>query len=508
MAKDKLLTIDAGTTGCKSAVFDERGVALCAVKREYATQYPKPNWAEQDMGAILSAVYDSVRELLTQVRAADVACVGLSGTMNGCIAVGERGELLYPNIIHSDTRSDAQVRQIESVIPKDAFYRLTGNRLDEHFTLPKLLWLKAHRPDVFRRTRWVLNTKDYIYGQMTGQMGTTDFSDASLTTMLDIHKKDWARDLLGELDIPGAILPRILPGHDITGSVTRATAALTGLLPGTPVAIGGGDGSCAGRGAGLGAPGSAYCCIGSSAWVGQLTEQPLIDPHMRMMNYIDMSGDVNHALGTIQTGAAAYDWAVLNLLGGAQGGDVHAGPDYYRIESMARKIEPGAEGVLFLNTLMGERTPYWDPNTRGCLMGFSLYHDQCHVARAVYEGVAMSLNQVVRIMEDCGQAIRTPIILTGGGARSGLWPDILASVFELPVKVHITPGEGASLGAAMAAGVGVGIFKDYEHATSIVRARSTHEPNPGWVKQYEKVFRIYRSMYERLKPLFDGIAGV
>ena len=508
MAKDKLLTIDAGTTGCKSAVFDVRGVALCAAKREYRTEYPRPNWAEQDMSAILAAVYDSVRELLSQVRPSDVACVGLSGTMNGCIAVDGQGELLYPNIIHSDTRSDEQVRQIEKAITKQDFYQLTGNRLDEHFTLPKLLWLKAHRPDVFRKMRWVLNTKDYIYGRMTGNMGTTDFSDASLTTMLDIAKKEWAETLLSDLGVPRNILPRILPGHDISGCVTNQTAVQTGLLAGTPVAIGGGDGSCAGRGAGLGAPGSAYCCIGSSAWVGQLTREPLIDPMMRMMNYIDMSGDVNHALGTIQTGAAAYDWAVSNLLGGAHGGDVHAGPDYYRIESMARQIEPGAEGVLFLNTLMGERTPYWDPNTRGCLMGFSLYHDQRHVARAVYEGVAMSLNQVVRIMDDCGEAIRTPIILTGGGARSGLWPDILASVFQLPVKVHITPGEGASLGAAMAAGVGIGMFRDYEHATGIVRARSAHEPNPAWVARYAQVFSIYRNMYERLKPLFDDIAAL
>ncbi len=508
MAQDMLLTIDAGTTGCKCAVFDRRGNALCAAKREYLTDYPRPNWAEQDMFVILSAVHQCVRELLSQVRAADVACIGLSGTMNGCVAVDDHGQLLYPNIIHSDTRAEAEVKRIESVISQRDYYQLTGNRLDEHFSLPKILWLKQHRPEVYRRTRWFLNTKDYIYGSLTGQMGATDYSDASLTAMLDIRKKEWAGALLRELGIDLGILPRILPGHDVSGRVTREVAQRTGLVAGTPVAIGGGDGACAGRGAGLSGPGSAYCCIGSSAWVSQLTKEPLLDPEMRILNYIDMSGDVNHALGTIQTGAAAYDWAVQNLLGGAQGGDVHAGPDYYRIESMARQIEPGAEGVLFLNTLMGERTPYWDPNTRGCLVGFSLYHDQRHVARAVYEGVAMSLNQVVRIMRECGEPIQSSVILTGGGARSGLWPDIFASVFGLPVRVHMAPGEGTPLGAAIAAGVGVGVFGSYEEAAAIVRTRSAHEPNPAWVQRYEQVFDVYSKIYCRMKPLFDGIAAL
>lgn len=504
MDKELILTCDAGTTGCKCSVFDARGVALCSVKREYETEYPKPNWAEQNMARILAAIYDGIRELLTQVRAADIACVGLSGTMNGCVAVDAAGQLLYPNIIHSDSRSWREAKKIEATISGHDFYQLTGNRLDHHFTLPKILWLREHRPDVYKKTRWWLNTKDYIYGRMTGHMGVTDYSDASLSTMLDIKNRRWATDLVTSLHLDVDTLPEIRPGHDVSGLVTRETAALTGLLRGTPVAIGGGDGACAGRGAGLFEPGSAYCCIGSSAWVSQLTRDPLLDDQQRIFNYLDMNGEVNHTLGVIQTGAAAYDWGVNNLLGNASAGDVHSTPSYYHIESMARQIEPGAEGVLFLNTLMGERTPYWDPNTRGCLIGFSLYHDQRHVARAIYEGVAMSLNQVVQIMKECGHPVKS-IMLTGGGARSGLWPDIFASVFNQTTSVHMAPGEATSLGAAIAAGVGIGVFKSYEQAASIVHTRSVHEPNPAWAQRYEQVFQVYRNIYTHVKPLFDEI---
>ena len=172
---------------------------------------------------------------------------------------------------------------------------------------------------------------------------------------------------------------------------------------------------------------------------------------------------------------------------------------------MARQIQPGAEGVLFLPTLMGWRTPYWDVNTRGCLMGFTLYHDRRHIARAVYEGVAFALNSCAEVMTECGAPMKS-MMLTGGGARSGLWPDILASVFGLTAQVHQTPGETTSLGAAIAAGVGVGLFNGYGDAANVVRVRSTHAPNPQWQKIYPEVYAIYADIYDHIRPLNDRIS--
>ncbi len=500
MEKNLILTCDAGTTGCKVSIFNTDGQALFSVRRDYPTLYPRPNWAEQDPDQILEAVFDGIRELLQQVNPQRIACVGLSGTMNGCIPVDESGAVLHPNIIHSDSRTEAQVEEISHVINKYHFYTLTGNRLDTHYTLPKILWFKEHLPEVYSRARWFLNIKDYIYGRLTGRMGYTDYSDASLTTALDINNRRWAADLLAELGLDVERMPHIIAGQDIRGKITRTIYYRTGLITGTPVAIGGGDGCCTARGAGLIDPGSAYTYIGSSAWVSQILDHPVLDPKARIFNYLDADGQRCHVTGTVQTGAAAFDWMLKNVMGSQE-----APLDISRMENMARQIAPGAEGVLFLPTLMGSRTPYWDPNTRGILMGFSLYHDQRHIARAIYEGIAFALNSCAQIISEYGTPI-TSMMLAGGGARSGLWPDILAAVFGLTTQVHCSPGECTSLGAAVLAGVGVGIFSSYEAAASVAKARSTHPVNPAWQRTYAQIYPVYRDIYACTHSLTDRIA--
>ena len=501
MEKNLILTCDAGTTGCKCSVFDAKGEALHSVTREYTTSLPRPNWAEQDPAMILSAVFDGIRELLLQVNPQRIACIGLSGTMNGCIPVDEEGNALHPNIIHSDSRTGAQVEEIGSVISEDDFYKLTGNRLDSHYTLPKILWFKENMPEVYKKARYFLNIKDYIYAHLTGRVGYTDYSDASLTIALDINNKCWAADLLKELKLDVDRMPKIIPGHDVRGKITRSVYHRTGLITGTPVAIGGGDGCCTGRGAGLVGSGDAYTYIGSSAWVSQIVDRPVLDPKARIFNYLDSDGQSYHVLGTVQTAAAAFNWTLKNIMGSED-----APLNISRMENMARQIAPGAEGVLFLPTLMGWRTPYWDPNTRGMLMGFTLYHDQRHIARAIYEGIAFALNSCAEIIAENGVPF-TSMMLCGGGARSGLWPDILAAVYGLPTKVHQAPGECTSLGAAVMAGVGAGIFSSYEDTAGVIKARSTHQVNPGWQKAYGEVYPVYRDIYDHMKPLTDRIAA-
>ena len=500
---DLLLTCDAGTTGVKCTVFSATGDALCSVRRGYPTVYPRPGWAEQDPDAILAAACDGIHELLMQVSPVRIACLGLSGTMNGCIPVAADGRALHPNIIHSDSRTGAEVEKIGRIINPKEFYALTGNRLNTHYTLPKILWFREKMPEVYKNVCWWMNIKDYIYGHLTGKFGYTDYSDASLTCCMDIHKKQWAESLLNELNIPVARMPRILAGHDIRGRISREAARRTGLHAGTPVAIGGGDGACTARGAGLYEPGYAYCYIGSSAWVSQLTEEPMLDPQARIFNVTDMDGQFNHMIGTVQCGAAAFNWALENFFSGGSG----SAAEISVVENLARSVAPGAEGVLFLPTLMGERTPYWDENTRGCLLGFTLYHNRRHVARAVYEGIAFALNSCYQIMQQL-DGRQHSVTLAGGGARSGLWPNILASVFGTQTRVHSAPGECTSLGAAIAAGVGVGLFQDYAQGAKMARTRSTHEPNEAWMEKYREIYPIYARMYGQLKPLYDEIAAL
>lgn len=502
MAKDLILTCDAGTSAVKCSLFTKDGGALHALRGEYPTIFPKPGWSEQDSQVIWEATARCIRELTALIDPARIACVGLSGTMNGCIPVDAEGNALHPNIIHSDSRAYAEIEDIARVISPADFYRLTGNRLDNHYTLPKIIWFRKNRPEIYEKTRFWLNTKDFLYARLTGYVGVTDYSDASLTIALDIKSGRWAENMLRDLSIDPACMPEIRKGHDVTGSVSKETAAVTGLLEGTPVSVGGGDGACAARGAGVCRPGSAYACLGSSSWVSQMTDAPVIDKDARIFNYLDMDGLSNHTCGTIQCGGDAFNWASANLLGG----DADA-RSIEEAEAMARAIAPGAEGVYFLPTLMGERTPYWDPNTRGCLMGFTLYHNRSHVSRAVYEGIAFALNSCANVMRECGLPVQD-LMLTGGGAKSRLWPDILAAVFGVETKVHAQPGEATSLGAAIAAGVGVGLFDSYESAAGMVKAKSHHPVNAEWAAEYARHFPVYAKLYGQLKPLFDEIASI
>lgn len=501
MSKDLILTCDAGTSAVKCSLFTSDGRVVQAVRGEYPTIFPRPGWAEQSPESVRDAMFRSIGLLLESVDPARIACVGLCGTMNGCIPVDAHGRVLHNNVIHSDSRAVAEVEDIARAVSPEEFYRITGNRLDNHYTLPKILWFRKNHPELYAQTRWWLNIKDYLYACLTGRFGVTDYSDASLTIALDICNRRWAEPMLRDLGVHPSAMPELRPGHDVSASVHREAAASTGLLIGTPVAIGGGDGACAARGAGLFRPGSAYACLGSSAWVSQMTEAPVLDPGMRIFNYLDVDGVSNHVCGTIQCGGDAFNWMAERLLSG--GSDLSSAIP--AIEEAARSIAPGAEGVYFLPTLMGERTPYWDPNTRGCLMGFTLYHSRAHVARAVYEGVAYALRSCADVMGECGLPVRE-LMLIGGGASSGLWPDILASVFGCESRVHSRPGEATSLGAAIAAGVGAGVFGSYSEAAQMVSARSCHAPHPDWTAEYARRYPVYAKMYERLKPLFDQIA--
>lgn len=491
-----ILTCDAGTTGCKATLVDGAGQVVAGVIGNYDTIYPQPNWAEQNMEVVWQSVIRCIRELLQQVPADAIAAVGLTGTMNGCIPIDASGSALAPNIIHSDSRAWPQLEEIRAVISEEDFYNLTGCRLDHHYMLPKILWLRRERPEIYKKAAKFCNTKDFIHGKLTGCFDVTDASDASLTIAMDVNRGCWAEDLLRDLGIEKNRMAQIRPGHDVRDRITAEAARRTGLPEGTPVAVGGGDGSCAARGAGLHNVGDAYCYIGSSAWVSQMTDKPLLDKQKRVFNYLDMDGRSYLTCGTVQCGASAYNWALRNFLGET---------DFAKVEAMAREIAPGCEGVLFLPTLMGERTPYWDPNTRGALIGFSLYHDRRHIARAVYEGIAFALTTCAKVMEECKRPLQS-LMITGGGAKSGLWPQLLASMCGVEARVHAAADEATSLGAAIAAGVGIGMFSSYADGAERVRAGARFRPDPAQRQVYEGIYPVYAQIYGHIKPIFDEIA--
>lgn len=502
MNRNLILTLDAGTTGLKCTLFTPQGEVVRMHTVPYGIALPAPGWAEQPALWFINAATQGAGHVLGE-DASRVAVIGLSGTMNGCIPVSADGEALYPNIIHSDTRAKAELAQIRAVLDEKTFYALTGNRLDVHYTLPKILWLRAHYEDAYKNARWFVNTKDVLYGWLTGRHGLTDYSDASLTGALRIEKGVWNEGLLRDLDIDPEKMPAILPSHDVSGGLTKDAANALGLPRGLPVSIGAGDGICAAHGAGMYAPGSAYMNIGSSAWLGTLTDRPVLDPGMRFFHFLDMDGRYAHICATVQCAASALDWAIENL---KLSDNITPPAMFEAVEDAAETIPPGAEGVFFLPTLMGERTPWWDTNARGTLIGMSLYHGRAHIARAVYEGVAQALHL-------CDSAVRgngvryDSLSLVGGGAQSNIWPQMIADMTGIPAKVHACPRHATSLGAAMAAGVGIGLFSGYADASRMAFFDKEYMSDPLRGKAYARHYEVYSALYDQIKDAYASISA-
>ena len=494
-----ILTLDAGTTGVKCAAFSRDGQALFARTVEYPTRYPGPGWAQQRPEEQVSAAVAAIRAALARLAAADCAALVFSGTMNGCIPIGPDGLALHDNIIHSDLRAADQTRRISDAIPLPDYYRVTGNRIDVHSGLPKYMWLREYLPDLYKKTWKFVNIKDYLYGRFTGRCGCTDPTDASLCSCLDLNCGDWAWDILRACGVDAANMPELLPSCDISARLNADFAALTGLPQGLPVAMGAGDGACAAHGARSQTVGDTYMNIGSSAWVSTLAPAPARDAQMRLFSYYDCDGVGYNICGTVQSGAAAFDWAVRNLLCPGE-----ERPDYDGLEALARTAPPGAEGLFYLPTLMGERTPWWTAKASGTLMGFTLYHERRHLARAVYEGVMEALHLCGDILAENGLPANR-LTLIGGGAASALWAQMASDMFGVPVRVHASPREATSLGAALTAGVGIGWYADFSEAAQRISVARTYTPDPQAHAAYREHLAVYRSLYPQMRGAYEAV---
>lgn len=496
-----ILTLDAGTTGVKCAAFSREGAARFSCVESYKTYFPASGWAQQRPQEQLEASLRAIRRTLEHVSSAEIAALVFTGTMNGCIPIDTHGEALYDNIIHSDVRTHPQTQALARRIPLEQYYRRTGNRIDVHSGLPKYMWLKEHERGVYDRAAKFVNIKDYLYGHFTGCHGQTDRSDASLCNCLDIAGGDWAWDVLSEAGVAHEKMPQLRASSDVTGRLCAEYARLTGLPEGLPVAIGAGDGACAAHGARAHRPGAAYMNIGSSAWVSAMCTSPVLDPQMRLFNYFDMDETCYNVCGTVQCGAAAFNWAVENLI---RPGSSVEGCDFGGIEALARTAPAGAQGVFFLPTLMGERTPWWTAKASGMLLGFTQYHGPAHIARAAYEGVMQALRFCGEIMGENGLDIQA-LTLIGGGAKSELWREMAASMFDARIDIHQTPHEATSLGAAFAAGVGIGWYRDYQEAAAQIQISKSYEPDERAVEAYRRHFAVYRTLYPAAQQAYENV---
>jgi xylulokinase len=498
-----LLAHDLGTTGNKATLFDaEEGVVLASTFEAYPTSYPQPGWAEQDAADWETSIWLCTRRLLTQsgIESGAIAAVSFSGHMQGALLVDRQGTPLGKAIIWADQRATTQTEWMGSIYDARSLYRLTGQRLSPTYTAPKVLWIKAHYPGLFGQAYKVLQAKDYAAFLLTGVFAT-DHSDASATLLFDLVGRNWASDLITALGLNGGLFPEAHPSTTIIGHVTPAAAAASGLMAGTPVVIGGGDGACATVGAGSVRQGDAYAYLGSSSWIAVTTREPIYDSQQRTFTLAHLIPGHYFPLGTMQAAGGSYGWLerLFHPEGNAQA--------LQTMDTEAAGVPAGANGLLFLPYLMGERSPYWNPLARGALVGLAMSHGQAECARAVLEGVALNLALILEALQSQEVQVKR-LLLIGGGARSAVWRQILADVLDLPVWLPALTTEATALGAVVAGGVGVGLFKDFNVVDRLVSPREAEHPQPAQHQQYAALLDLFREAYQALDPIFARLAGL
>lgn len=495
-----VLAHDLGTTGNKATLFDAQGNLVGSALVGYPTAYPQPNWAEQQPDDWWRAVCSATRRLLDgcSVAPGDIAAVSFSGQMMGCVAVNERDEALRSCIIWADQRAQAEADAMARVCDGDEVYRRSGHRISPAYSAPKILWLRGHQPELYAAATCFLQPKDYVVLRLTG-VRATDYSDASGTLLFDLTTRAWHLPFLDALGLDFARLPQPVPSTTVVGTVTAQAAAATGLLAGTPVVIGGGDGACAGVGAGVVDPGEAYCYIGTSSWLSISSDAPVIDPAARTVTFHHLHPTRYCPMGTMQAAGGARDWAWALLR--EAGGDLDDG---LALDRGAEGVAPGAGGVLFLPYLMGERSPHWNPLARAAWLGMAMPTGKAELARAVLEGVALNLGLILETLRAQVQGIER-VRLIGGGSRSPLWRQILADCFGLPVQTLALKTEATAWGAAVAGGIGVGLYA-WETAAEHAQVVETTQPDPARVAAYRELSLIYADAYAALAPIYTRLA--
>jgi xylulokinase len=501
-----ILVHDIGTTGDKAVLFDvDKQEIVASTIIEYPTLYPNPLWAEQKPDDWWNAFIESTRRLLKTVNPGDVEAMSFSGQMMACLPVDRDGNALRNAIIWMDQRSVDEVEFVRNIFSDYEFYRVTGNRLSPTYPIAKILWLKRNEQNIFSRAYLFLQPKDYIVAKLTG-MFQTDFSDASLTGMLDIHKKTWASNILNEIGIDLDKLPQIKPSATVIGEISSDIAHKLGFPHRPVVVLGCGDGICTAVGAATTDISDCYTYLGASAWISVLSREPLIDKSMRLFNMVYVDPSIYVPIGTMQSAGASLKWSRDNifLLERFVSSFVDISP-YELIDREAEKSPIGAKGLLFLPYLMGERAPWWSPYARGVLIGLTLSHSRNEIARAVLEGVALNLGLIMASFQENNVDIKEPVSLVGGGSRSTLWPKIIASIYNKKVSVLKYREEVAALGAAITAAYALKIYSNLREAKNVNKPQQIFTPSDTEVAIYKKLIEIFKKCYLVLEEIFKEI---
>jgi xylulokinase len=494
-----LLGIDLSTTGAKALLIDPDGRVVSSATTPLSLSTPHLLWSEQEPREWWTATTNSITQALATANASgeDVLAIGLTGQMHGLVLLDAEGEVLRPAILWNDQRCGAECDEIRARISRAELIQITGNDALTGFTAPKILWVETHEPEIYRRARHVLLPKDYIRYKLTGTLAM-DKADGSGTMLFDLRKRTWSSQILNALNISPDWLPQTFEGHEITGEVTREAGGLTGLRPGTPVVAGGGDQSAQAIGVGVVHPGTIAVTLGTSGVVFAATESALIEPEGRLHAFCHAVANRWHLMGVMLSAAGSLQWYRDKLA---------CDRSFAELVEEAAAVPAGSEGLIFLPYLSGERTPHPDPLARGAWIGLTTRHGQAHLTRSILEGVAFGIKDMFCLMRDAGLGAIEEVRVSGGGAKSLLWRQVLADVLDAEL-VTVNTTEGAAFGAALLAGVGAGVWSNVDAAcASTVSISDRVSPNRETTKLYDSTYEQYQRLYPILKPIFHAVGS-
>ncbi len=479
--------IDLGTSSVKLMVMGEEGQIAYETTREYPVKYPKALWAEQDPLDWWNQTLDGLKEVCDNIDKDLIKAIGFSGQMHGLVTLDEKHQVLHPAMLWCDQRTQEECDDITAHFGSEKLSELVGNKALTGFTAPKIIWLKKHQPDVFKSISMILLPKDYVRYCLTGDFAT-DYSDASGMLLLDVENKCYSKEMLSFVGLEENQLPKLYESYEVTGKLTEEVKDVLGITQDVLVVGGAGDQAAGAIGSGVVKPGAVSVTLGTSGVVFATHEAYKVDEENRLHAFCHANGEY-HTMGVMISAASCLKWWNEEAL------------KHNTIQDLIDELPEEVDDVIFLPYLMGERTPYADPNAKGVFFGMSMTTDRASMTKAVLEGVAFGLKDSLDLMNDMNLPINEVRVL-GGGSRSKEWKQIIADVFGHTVY-DINTNQGGALGAAILAAVGAGKYESVLEATDkIISTTNEYKPDAEKRTLYIKKHHKYKMLYRQLKDLF------
>lgn len=504
-----LIGVDCGTSGTKTVLFDEKGTVIATSTVEYPMYQPQNGYAEQDPKDWADAMINTIKAVMDSggVKKNDVKGIGISGQMHGLVLLDKYNRVLRRSIIWCDQRTAAEVEEMNRIAGRERIVEITANPALTGWTAAKILWVKNNEPEIYSEIAHILLPKDYLRLILTGEYAT-EVSDASGMQLLDVPHRCWSDELLSDFGIDKSWLGTVYESCEVTGKLTREMADELGLSKDTVVVGGAGDNAAAAVGTGVVGDGKAFTTIGTSGVVFTHTSELSIDRLGRVHTCCAAVPGSWHLMGVTQSAGLSLKWFRDNFcMTEKETAKLMGEDEYFLMDKAAEKVGIGANRLLYLPYLMGERTPHLDPDARGVFFGLSAMHTRSDMLRAVMEGVTYSLRDCVEVFREMNVNV-SDMMACGGGGSSALWREILSDVYNCSVKT-VKFKEGPALGAAILASVGSGIYSSVTEACGeIVRTDKIQVPVEKRVSEYEKYYQLYRKIYPQLKSSFAELAAL